>query len=80
MWDLRNQLLALVVDRLAVSNFLQGQALQARGAYKKNPIPMPEPIPRPGVSAEAEGAPKKGRGMKALLRTIDPAKAAKAGI
>lgn len=79
MWDLRNQLLALVGDRLAISNFLQGQALQVRGAYKKNPIPFPEPIQRPGVTPADDG-PKKGKGLKAIIRTIDPAGAAKAGI
>lgn len=79
IWDLRNQLLALNADRLALSNFLQGQALTARGVYKKNPVPVPEPVPRPGAET-APDAPKRGKGMKALLRTIDPAKAAKAGI
>lgn len=74
--DLNAHLLALVADRLAVSNYLQGQALTARQIYKSNPVPEPKPIPRPGV----EEAPKPKRGLKAVIRTLFPAQAAKAGI
>lgn len=75
--DLRAQLMALVADRLAVSNFLQGQALTARGVYKANPVPMPEPVPRPGAEAPAK---PKNRGLKAACIAVDPVKALKAGL
>lgn len=80
LWDIHAQLMALFCDRLAVSNWLQAQALVGRGIFKKSPIDSPTPIPRPGVQPEAEDTPKKGKGMKAIIRTIDPAGAAKAGI
>ena len=77
LWDLRNHLLALQLDRLAVSNWLQGQALVARGVFKTNPIDPPKPIPRPGV--DEAPATRKGKGLKAVIRTMFPAQAAKAG-
>ncbi|MGI5245416.1 hypothetical protein [Dactylosporangium sp. CA-139066] len=65
-WDMRNHLLATIADRLAVSNWLAGNMLCAWSKEgSENPVPKPEPIPRPGVEA-----PKKQRGMKALVRAM----------
>ncbi len=74
--NIQAHLMAIVADRLAVSNFLAGQGLVARGVYKQNPAPEPKPIPRPGVAEE----PKPKRGLKAVIRSLFPAQAAKAGI
>lgn len=77
LWNLNTHVLALLADQLSVSNFLQGQGLVARGAYKQNPVPDPTPIPRPGVQAEKA---KRKRGLRAAIRAIDPIRAAKAGV
>ncbi len=66
LWDLRNHLLAAIADRLSVNNWLSGQMLVAwadKGA--ENPVPKPEPIPRPGVAAQP-----KRRGMNAVVEAL----------
>lgn len=46
MWGLREQLLALIADRLEVGNWLFTSANS-----EKKP-PRPKPIPRPGVESD----------------------------
>lgn len=73
---LESHLMALVADRLGVSNWLAGQGLVARGVYKENPVPLPEPLPRPGVATPEPTR----RGLKAVIRKLFPKDALKAGI
>ncbi len=79
-WDLQAHLMAEIADRLAIGNWLAGQQLTAWAAKgTKNPVPEPKPIPRPGVAKDEQEQKPATRGMKALIRRIDPTNAAKAG-
>lgn len=67
-WTLDRHLLAGVVDRLDLLAHLLGANLQALGAVKRNPIPAPVPISRPGVAVD-DGM-RSGRGMRSLVRAL----------
>ncbi len=45
-WDLETLLLAAAVDDIRLNNFILAAVNSPKG---KNPLPMPKPIPRPGV-------------------------------
>jgi hypothetical protein len=45
-WNLEALLLAAAVDDIRLNNFILAAANSPKG---KNPLPMPKPIPRPGV-------------------------------
>lgn len=45
-WDLQCLLLAALVDDARLNNYILAAANSPRG---KNPLPLPKPIPRPGV-------------------------------
>ena len=52
-WALETMLLAAVVDDLRLGNYILAAANSAKG---KNPLPMPKPIPRPGVEEQPSNA------------------------
>ncbi|MGV9263157.1 hypothetical protein ACWDRR_00670 [Kitasatospora sp. NPDC003701] len=66
-WTTDRHLLASVVDHLRGTNYLLGGLLVANGA-KRNPVPPPEPIKRPGV--EMPAGERKGKGFKALAEKM----------
>jgi hypothetical protein len=46
-WSLADLLLAAVVDDVRLGNYILAAANSPKG---KNPLPLPKPIPRPGVT------------------------------
>lgn len=66
-WDLDAHLMALIADRLAAQNYLTGQLIvswSAKGV--QNPVPKPEPIPRPGAKPKQSSE----RGMRAFIKRL----------
>lgn len=47
-WDLTNQLLAAVVDANNFMNYMFAKVNTPKG--KESPVPVPEQVPRPGVT------------------------------
>lgn len=71
-WTLDKHLLAGLLDRVGVTNYLLGASLVSSGALGKNgknPIEEPRPLPRPGVNQPADNG-KRGKGMKMLVRAL----------
>ena len=69
-WTLDKHLVAGLIDRVGMSNYLLGAQLVATGALGKNgknPVNEPEPIPRPGITPKRG---KRGKGMKSLVRAL----------
>lgn len=56
-WTTALHILASIHDQFQTLNYLTGANL----AGKKNPVPAPKPIPRPGLAAPASSPPTKGR-------------------
>ena len=76
-WSLDNLLLAAVVDDLRLGNYILAAANSPKG---KNPLPMPRPIPRPGVEEQPSNTTTKRFGqttkspeeVRAILASFNP--------
>lgn len=62
-WTLDRHLLASQIDHMRSTNWLIGALLVALGGARKNPVPEPSPVPRPGIETKK---PNEGKGFMAL--------------
>lgn len=76
-WNLENMLLAAAVDDIRLNNFILAAANSPKG---KNPLPLPSPIPRPGVEDQPSNTTTKKFGkttkspeeVAAILASFNP--------
>lgn len=76
-WGLDTLLLAAAVDDIRLNNFILAAANSPKG---KNPLPLPKPIPRPGVEDQPSNTTTKKFGattktpeeVKAILKSFNP--------
>ncbi|KNB50106.1 hypothetical protein [Streptomyces caatingaensis] len=52
-WDANTHLLAAITDHLAVANWI---TISMNSDEEAEPLPYPEPVPRPGLEESAPGA------------------------
>lgn len=55
-WSTTNHLLAAIHDQLQYANYLTGAV---NSGNKKNPVPEPKPLPRPGLPATPDKPPRR---------------------
>lgn len=76
-WNLETLLLAAVIDDVRLGNYILAAANSPKG---KNPLPLPKPIPRPGVEEQPSNQTVKRFGqttkspdeVKAILASFNP--------
>lgn len=74
-WTLDQLLLAAAVDDIRLGNYILAAANSPKG---KNPLPLPQPIPRPGVEERAPETKRFGKTDKtpeeviAILNSFNP--------
>jgi len=76
-WNFDRLLLAAAIDDLRLNNYILAAANSPKG---KNPLPLPKPIPRPGVEEQPSNQTTKRFGkttktpdeVKAILASFNP--------
>lgn len=77
IWDTNAQLFAALIDDVRLGNYILAAANSPKG---KNPLPLPKPIPRPGVEEQPSNQVVKRFGkttktpeeVKAILDSFNP--------
>lgn len=76
-WNMNTLLMAALIDDVRLGNYILAAANSPRG---KNPIPLPKPIPRPGVEEQPSNVTTKTFGkttktpeeVAAILASFNP--------
>lgn len=74
-WKLDQLLLAAAIDDIRLGNYILAAANSPKG---KNPLPLPKPIPRPGVEEQGPETKRFGKTDKtpqeviSILQSFDP--------